>query len=86
METTQPKKTTKQKIKEILLSGTVLTSCGTAEIYLTADFRKYVSDLRKEGLNIIDEWTTSSTGKRFKNYWLKKEEPIEPGQQKLNLI
>lgn len=81
-EKTKPK-STKEIIKDILLSGTVLTSCGTAEKYITADFRKYVSILRREGLNIVDEWTQSEGGKHFKKYWIKKDEPITPGQQKL---
>lgn len=43
----------------------VLNSIGTIEA------RKYLSDLRKLGMAIKDEWCTSDNGKRFKTYWLE---------------
>lgn len=74
-------KSTKDKIKEMFLAGNVLTSCDTAAKFLTGDLRKFVSMLRREKLDIVDKWVTSENGKRFKRYWLKKEEqqkPMEP--------
>ena len=73
---TEESKSTKDKIKEMFLSGAVLTSCGTAEQFITADLRKYVSMLRRENMNIASEWTTSKNGKSFKKYWIKT-----PGKQ-----
>lgn len=70
--------TTKDKIKQMFLDGHVLTSCGAAEQFVTADLRKYISTLRREGMNITDERVTSDTGKSYKKYWLKKEENIIP--------
>lgn len=62
--------TTKDTIKNMFLSGHVLTSCGTAQSFISADLRKYVTLLRREGLNITDQWVTSDRGKRFKKYFI----------------
>lgn len=85
-EISQSKKSTQDKIKEMFLAGQIMTSCGTAGEFITADLRKYVSLLRRSGLDIMAEWVKSENGKHFKRYWLKKPEPIMPGQQQLNLL
>ncbi len=56
-------------IKQAFLSGRRLTSCVAAREFLTGDLRKYVSNLRREGLTIKDEWKTSKNGKRYKEYF-----------------
>ena len=66
-------KTTKDKIKEMFLKGDILTSCGAAKDFITADLRKYITTLKREGLDIIDEWVESKEGKRYKEYRLRKE-------------
>lgn len=60
---------TQQQIKQQLLEGKVLTSCEAARQFQTADLRKYISNLKEEGLNIRDEWVTSANNKRYKKYW-----------------
>lgn len=91
-ENNRLKKSTKDKIKEMFLAGHIMTSCDAAGEFVTADLRKYVSMLKREGLDIIGEWMKSENGKHFKKYWLKKEQskiitipiteqPITPGQQ-----
>ncbi len=66
-------KSTKDKIKDMFLEGKVLTSCGASQDFLTADLRKYISDLRREGMKIIDKVITNKTKKRYKEYWLETE-------------
>lgn len=61
------------EIKMAFLSGRILTSCSAAREFLTGDLRKYVSNLRKEGVPIKDEWETSENGKRYKKYYYKAE-------------
>ena len=69
--------TTQDKIKEMFLRGDVLTSCGAAEQFITADLRKYVSNLRKQGLDIVGKRVTSTAGKSYKEYRLRIEEKKE---------
>jgi hypothetical protein len=65
--------TTQDKIKDMFLSGQTLTSCGAAEQFITADLRKYISNLRKQGLDIVDKRVTSTAGKSYKEYRLRRE-------------
>ena len=69
--------TTKDKIKGQFLSGQILTSCSAAEQFVTADLRKIVSDLRKEKIDIVDEWVKSGTGKRYKKYFIKQNQQLQ---------
>lgn len=66
--------TTKDKIKEMFLSGQTLTSCDAAKEFITADLRKIISDLRKAGFDIVDKWVKSESGKRYKEYRLRTED------------
>lgn len=72
--------TTKDKVKEMFKSGQILTSCGAAKDFLTADLRRIITTLKKEGMDIVDRWATSTTSKRYKEYFLReftpKDEPI----------
>ena len=60
---------TQQLIKQQLLQGKILTSCTAAQQFLTADLRKYISNLRKTGMDIKDSVVVSPSGKWFKKYW-----------------
>lgn len=66
-------RTVERAIKDKLISGQPLTSCGAALEFFTGDLRKYVSNLRKEGLEIKDKWETSKNGKRYKIYYCEAE-------------
>lgn len=68
-------KSTKDKIKEAFKSGKILTSCGAAQDFLTSDLRKYISTLRGEGMDISDKVVTSTTGKKYKEYFLREFTP-----------
>lgn len=68
---------TQQEIKRQLLQGKVLTSCEAARKFQTADLRKYICNLKEEGLNVCDEWVTSSNNKRYKRYWYGGEKQSE---------
>ena len=71
-------KTTKDKIKDMFLSGQTLTSCGAAKDFITADLRKYITTLKREGLDIVDQWVQSPSGKKHKEYRLRREGEEEP--------
>lgn len=75
-------KTTKDKVKEMFQSGQILTSCGAAKDFLTADLRRIITTLKKEGLDIVDRWATSTTSKRYKEYFLREftPKPITPAE------
>ena len=82
--------TTKDKVKEMFKSGQILTSCGAAKDFLTADLRRIITTLKKEGMDIVDRWATSTTSKRYKEYFLreftpKSVPPPEPITTKIEL-
>lgn len=70
-------KSTKDKIKEAFKSGKILTSCGAAKDFLTSDLRKYISTFRGEGMDISDRVVKSTTGKQYKEYFLREFTPKE---------
>lgn len=59
-----------KQIKNALLSGEVLTSCTVAREFLTADLRKYISNLRKSGLAVRDRKKVGGNGKVYKEYFI----------------
>lgn len=61
---------TQQLIKQQLLQGKTLTSCGAARTFTTADLRKYISNLRKSGMEIKDRRIVSGSGKWYKEYFI----------------
>lgn len=75
MSTQEATLTTKDKIKAMFLSGQILTSCGAAKDFVTADLRKYITTLKREGLDIVDRWVSSTTSKRYKEYALRQFMP-----------
>ena len=60
---------TQKEIRKHLLQGKILTSCTAARQFLTTDLRKYISNLRKDGMDIKDEVVITPSGKWFKKYW-----------------
>ncbi len=58
----------KEQIKNGFEAGKTLTVLDALNQFRTIELRKYVSMLRKEGLNIQDRWV-SKNGKRFKEYF-----------------
>jgi hypothetical protein len=64
----------KARIKQAFLGGAVMTSKAGNYIGHTVDFRKCVSRLRREGLNIRDRWEANpDDGRKFKVYYLDGE-------------
>lgn len=67
--------TTKDQLRNWLNAGNSITVLDATTILKTVDLRQYITQLRREGLNIVDEWQrNNNTNKRFKKYWLKKDE------------
>lgn len=63
-----------QRIVDYLSRGNTLTALeGMAKLGMT-DFRKRVSDARQQCYKILDNWVTTSSGKRIKRYFMKPEE------------
>ena len=67
----RPASEIKQAIRNAFKRGEKLTTLTGNILGHTVDFRKIVSDLRREGMNIVDYWTKEN-GKRFKVYFLKR--------------
>ena len=59
-------------ILEALQDGKRITSYQANRIGHTVDSRKVISDLRRHGYHISDEWQTAKDGRRFKVYFLVK--------------
>lgn len=64
-------KSLKQRVIETLADGAKHNVAQLTILCHTSDPRSLVRDLRREGYNIKDEWVKSSTGARYKNYWLE---------------
>ena len=62
----------KSKIKALLLSGAKITVLSVLRMVNTIEARHYIAALRKEGMNIQDEWVKKN-GKQFKTWWLSTE-------------
>lgn len=60
------------KVRQAFNNGMRLTVLGIVNICNTIDGRKYISMLRKEGMDIIGEPTTNGNKKRFNTYYLRK--------------
>jgi hypothetical protein len=66
--------TTKDKILNAPLKGERLTEfSGLNDMGITC-LRSRISDLRREGVNISDQFVKSANGKRFKEYFIPKEQ------------
>lgn len=60
------------KVRQALNQGLRLTVLTAISICDTVDLRKYVSMLKREGMNIQSEWVQKGN-KSFKKYFLVKE-------------
>ena len=60
------------KVRQAFNNGLKLTVLSAISIASTIDLRKYVSMLKKEGMDIISEPTQNGNKKRFNTYYLKK--------------
>ena len=71
--TTTNEKQISQKvlIRRAFEQGAKLTTFTGNQIGHTVDFRKIVSDLRCDGLNIKDFWEQSTDGRKYKVYYLE---------------
>lgn len=61
------------RVRLCLMGGAKLTVLTAIKYCRTIDLRKYVSMLRKEGLDIIAEPTFNENKKRFNTYYLKQK-------------
>jgi len=71
MENSNQQETNLSKVRSAFNSGLKLTVLSAISIASTIDLRKYVSMLKKEGMNIIAEPTENGNKKRFNTYYLK---------------
>ena len=63
----------KRRIQQAFIAGRKLTTYTGNKIGRTVDFRKIVSTLRGEGMNIVDSWERNETdNRRFKVYRLER--------------
>lgn len=69
----------KRRIKQAFIAGRKLTTYTGNKIGHTVDFRKIVSTLRGEGMNIVDRWERNETdNRRFKVYRLERNTNKQP--------
>lgn len=63
----------KEAIKNHLLSGKRLTSLDAVRLFKTIKLTSRISEMRRDGLKINDEWLVNNKTKtRYKSYWIKK--------------
>ena len=62
-----------EAIKKHLLSGKRLTSLDAVKLFGTIKLTTRISEMRRDGLKINDEWLVNKkTKSRYKSYWIKK--------------
>lgn len=73
MQTELPNELNKAKasIRKAFLAGRELTTYTGNLCGHTVDFRKIVSVLRAEGMNIVGTWCKGKDGRRYKSYKLE---------------
>lgn len=64
----------KKVILKHLLDGVHLTNSYIYRLVYTHDGRKYISRLRQDGHDIKDRYQTDNMGRRYKEYYLVKED------------
>ena len=64
-------------VLEKLRAGEILTTLMAVEQYRIIDLRARISELRRKGINVEDEFVKDAEGKltRFKKYFIKKQIP-----------
>jgi len=73
MEQNQQSETNLSRVRDALNAGMKLTVLSAIKIANTVDARKYISMLKREGMDIISEPTQNGNKKRFNTYYLRKE-------------
>lgn len=71
MEQNQQSETNLSRVRECLKAVIKLTVVSALNMCGTIDLRKYISILKKEGLDIVSEPTQNVNKKRFNTYYLK---------------
>ena len=62
-----------EAIKKHLLSGKKLTSLDAVKLFGTIKLTTRISEMRRGGMKINDEWIVNKkTKSRYKSYWVKK--------------
>ena len=59
------------RVRLCLMGGAKLTVLTAIKYCRTVDLRKYISMLKREGLDIISEPTFNANKKRFNTYYLR---------------
>ena len=68
------KATTTKLIMDYLNTGNKLSVLEAVDLCHTVDLRRYITDIRRDGHNVKDEWCKNeNTKKRFKRYWIEKQ-------------
>jgi transcription initiation factor IIE alpha subunit len=62
----------KRRVFECMKAGKVLTAMNGFTDLGIVSVRDYISMLKKDGIIIQSEWRKSSSGKRYKSYWINK--------------
>lgn len=74
LNTYEPLSRAKRLIREAFLDGIEMSSNLGNRIGHTVDFRKCVSRLRREGMDIRDRWEANpNDGRKFKVYYLVRD-------------
>ena len=73
--------TQQARIHKASMHASTLTSYEANRVGRTVDSRPCISDLRKDGVKIEDEWRTGDDGRRFKVYFVKPENRTEDVKQ-----
>jgi hypothetical protein len=56
-------------LEHIRKNGSITSLTAVLELHIL-DCRKRISELRRDGHQIIDQWEKSQNGKRYKRYYL----------------
>lgn len=57
---------------------------GRVQAFPISDVRKTISNLRRRGYVIADEWDTNEMNRVFKRYWLAAPQQVKENQNKRN--
>lgn len=62
----------KNAVRNLLEAGERISVKSVWLVLKTSEARHYVYELRKEGLQILDEWVRNKNNQRYKEYFLAK--------------
>ena len=66
-----------QMILKALNDGDVLTGLEALERFKTMKLATRISELRASGIEIKDSFIHAPNGKKYKQYWIKKEPIVQ---------